>query len=76
VDARNRAYRQVVFELKKEFTGLRVFDPLPYLCDSSACYAMSAGHLLYSDDNHISKAGAEYLSGKFFEEEFSPAESR
>ena len=76
VDARNRAYRQVVFESKKEFTGLRVFDPLPYLCDSSACYAMSAGHLLYSDDNHISKAGAEYLSGKFFEEESSPSESR
>jgi peptidoglycan/LPS O-acetylase OafA/YrhL len=73
VDARNRAYRQVVLDLKKEFTGLRVFDPLPYLCDSSACYAMTAGHLLYSDDNHISNAGATYLSGKFFEEQFPQA---
>jgi hypothetical protein len=73
VDARNRAYRQVVFELKKEFTRLRVFDPFPYLCDSSTCYAMTAGRLLYSDDNHISIVGAAYLSGKFFEEQTSQA---
>jgi SGNH domain-containing protein len=71
VDARNRAYREVALELQKEFTGLKVFDPLPYLCDSSACYAMSAGHLLYSDDNHLSKAGAVYVSGKFLEERSS-----
>jgi peptidoglycan/LPS O-acetylase OafA/YrhL len=73
VDARNRAYRQVVLDLKKEFTRLRVFDPFPYLCDSSTCYAMTAGRLLYSDDNHISIVGAAYLSGKFFEEQTSRA---
>ena len=67
VDDRNHSYRKVVFELKKEFTGLNVFDPLPYLCDSSACYAMNDGHLFYSDDNHLSDAGAAYLSEKFFE---------
>ena len=74
VDARNRAYRQLIFDLKKEFTALRVFDPFPYLCDSSACYAMNNGHLLYRDDNHLSAAGAIYLSDKFFAEQpaFSP----
>jgi hypothetical protein len=61
--------------LKKEFTGLKVFDPLPYLCDASACYAVNDGHLFYSDDNHLSDAGAEYLSGKFFEEQSSQVES-
>jgi peptidoglycan/LPS O-acetylase OafA/YrhL len=69
VEARNRAYREVIFEMKKEFPGLRVFDPLPYLCDSSACYAMNAGHLLYRDDNHLSAAGAVYLSDKFLAEQ-------
>ena len=68
VDARNRAYREDIFEMKKEFSGLRVFDPLPYLCDSVACYAMNAGHLLYRDDNHLSAAGAAYLSEKFLAE--------
>ena len=34
---------KLIFDLKKEFTALRVFDPFPYLCDSSACYAMNNG---------------------------------
>jgi peptidoglycan/LPS O-acetylase OafA/YrhL len=68
VDARNRAYRELLFGLQKQFAGLKVFDPLPFLCDSSACYAMKDGHLLYSDDNHVSIAGALYLSQKYFED--------
>jgi peptidoglycan/LPS O-acetylase OafA/YrhL len=71
VDARNRAYREVMFQMKREFQGLGVFDPFPYLCDSSACYATTAGHLLYRDDNHLSAAGAIYLSEKFLAEQYS-----
>jgi peptidoglycan/LPS O-acetylase OafA/YrhL len=69
VDARNLSYRKLILELQKEFVGLKVFDPLPYLCDSSACYGMSAGHLLYSDDNHLSDTGATYLAAKFLAEQ-------
>lgn len=69
VDARNSAYRQVIFKLKKEISGLRVFDPFPYLCDSAACYAMTQGHLLYQDDNHLSAAGAVFLADKFLAEQ-------
>jgi len=69
VDARNRAYREVIFNMENEFSGLSVFDPLPYLCDSTACYAMRAGHLLYRDDNHLSAAGSVYLAGGFFKEQ-------
>jgi peptidoglycan/LPS O-acetylase OafA/YrhL len=72
VDARDGSYREVVFELKKEFKGLTVFDPLPYLCDASACYAMTDGHLLYSDDNHVSDSGAAYLARKFFGDKTHP----
>ena len=71
VDTRNRAYREAIFGMKREFSGLRVFDPLPYLCDSLACYAMSGGHLLYRDDSHLSAAGATYLSEKFVAEQGS-----
>jgi peptidoglycan/LPS O-acetylase OafA/YrhL len=67
VDARNRAYRAVLFELQKQFAGLQLFDPTPFLCDLSACYAMKDGHLLYSDDNHVSIAGARYLAHDYFE---------
>ncbi len=71
VDARNRAYRKVISEMKREFSGLGVFDPLPYLCDSKACYAMRAGHLLYRDDNHLSAAGSVYLGEEFLAEQSS-----
>jgi peptidoglycan/LPS O-acetylase OafA/YrhL len=69
VEARNRAYRELIFQMKKDFPGLGVFDPLPYLCDPSACHAMNGGHLLYRDDNHLSAAGAVYLSEKFLAEQ-------
>ncbi len=65
VETRQRAYRETVFALQREFPKLRVFDPLPYLCDSSTCYAMPGGHLFYSDDNHLSIAGAAYISQQF-----------
>jgi peptidoglycan/LPS O-acetylase OafA/YrhL len=68
VDARNRQYRDVVEQLKTKFPGVRVFDPLPYLCDGSVCYAMKNGHLLYSDDNHLSAVGSAYLARNFLEQ--------
>jgi hypothetical protein len=71
VEARSAPYREVVRRLQMEFKDLKVFDPLPYLCDSSACSAMNGGHLFYSDDNHVSAIGAAYLSGKFLEEQSS-----
>ena len=69
VDARNHAYREVISGMKKELSGLRIFDPLPYLCDANACYAMRDGHLLYRDDNHLSAVGSDYLGGDFLAEQ-------
>jgi peptidoglycan/LPS O-acetylase OafA/YrhL len=65
VEERNHAYREMIDELSKEFTEFNAFDPFPYMCDSRACYAMNAGHLLYRDDNHLSAAGVDFLSAKF-----------
>jgi hypothetical protein len=71
-DARNRDYRELANKLEKEFVRMKVLDPLPYLCDPTACYAMKNGRLLYSDDNHVSVAGATYLSERFFDEHGLP----
>ena len=68
VDARNHDYRELVFQMKQEFSGIEIFDPVPSLCDSSACYGLRDGRLLYSDDTHVSVTGANYLAGKYFEE--------
>lgn len=67
VDLRNRAYRGLMFRLASELGNVKLFDPLPWLCDSSACYALKDGRLLYSDSNHVSIAGAEYLATKYFD---------
>lgn len=71
VEARNHAYREVIFGMKKEFSGLILFDPLRYLCDPLACYAMREGHLLYRDDNHLSATGSAYLADAFLAEQRS-----
>jgi len=69
VDARNREYRELIEQLKRKFPRLKSFDPLPYLCDRDTCYAMSGGHLLYGDNNHLSAAGSSYLGKNFLKEE-------
>lgn len=69
VEKRNRSYREQIVRLEREFPKMEVFDPLPYLCDSASCYGMRDGHLLYSDDNHISVAGARYLASAYFNQQ-------
>lgn len=36
----------------------RAFFPSTALCDRTSCHAISAGHLLYVDEHHLSPAGA------------------
>lgn len=69
VDARNREYREAIEHLREKFAGVRTFDPLPYLCNQEACYAMKDGHLLYRDDNHLSAVGSAYVAQNFLKEE-------
>lgn len=69
VEKRNRSYREQIVKLERAFPKMEVFDPLPYLCDSASCYGMREGHLLYSDDNHISVAGARYLASAYFNQQ-------
>jgi peptidoglycan/LPS O-acetylase OafA/YrhL len=69
VDARNRAYRKVIFDMQSEFRGVKVFDPLPYVCNATACYVMHDGHFLYRDNNHLSAAGSVYLASAFLAEQ-------
>lgn len=42
--------------------GVKVLNPLPYLCDSNSCYGDSNGIPLYLDDDHLSSYGSEVIS--------------
>jgi len=51
----------------KERCGVRVLDPLPYLCRDGRCYANRDGRPLYYDHGHLSEYGNKLLVPMFQE---------
>lgn len=45
--------------------GVKILDPLPYLCDNQYCYGSKNGRPLYFDDDHLSEYGNKYLVPMF-----------
>ncbi|MBE0493471.1 MAG: acyltransferase [Thiomicrospira sp.] len=48
-----------------EQCGVKILDPLPYLCDEKYCYGSRNGRPLYYDDDHLSEYGNKYLVPMF-----------
>lgn len=48
-----------------EQCGVKILDPLPYLCDEKYCYGSKNGRPLYYDDDHLSEYGNKYLVPMF-----------
>jgi hypothetical protein len=71
IDTEFKDYHELIHSLRREFPGVQVFDALKYMCDTSWCYAMKDGRMLYTDDNHIGVIGSDYL-GERFVAEFQP----
>lgn len=51
----------------KERCGVKVLDPLPYLCRDGRCYASKDGRALYYDHGHLSEYGNKLLVPMFKE---------
>ncbi len=64
VMARQSGYRSIVLDMQREFK-IAVYDPLPALCDETACLAVANGHLLFSDDNHLGVFGSSWALRHF-----------
>ncbi|MFZ2266006.1 MAG: acyltransferase family protein [Azonexus sp.] len=45
--------------------GVKILDPLPFLCDNDHCYASREGRPLYYDDDHLSEFGNKLLIPMF-----------
>ncbi len=54
----------LMYEAKKK-CGVEILDPLPYLCDSEACYGDKNGWPIYFDDDHLSESGNKLLVPMF-----------
>lgn len=51
----------------RERCGVRILDPLPYLCRDGRCQGSRDGRPLYYDDNHLSEFGNRLLVPMFAE---------
>ena len=47
--------------------GVKILDPLPYLCWDGRCHGTKDGRALYYDDDHLSETGAALLAPMFAE---------
>jgi peptidoglycan/LPS O-acetylase OafA/YrhL len=45
--------------------GVKVLDPLPYLCHDGRCWGDRNGQPLYRDDNHLNSRGSDLLIPMF-----------
>jgi peptidoglycan/LPS O-acetylase OafA/YrhL len=45
----------------RERCGVKILDPLPYLCKDGRCQALIGGRPIYTDNNHLSTYGGGYL---------------
>lgn len=45
--------------------GVKILNPLPYLCDNQYCYGSKNDHPLYQDDDHLSEYGNKLLVPMF-----------
>jgi peptidoglycan/LPS O-acetylase OafA/YrhL len=48
-----------------EKCGVKILNPLPYLCDDAFCYGSRDGRPLYYDDDHLSEYGNKLLLPMF-----------
>ncbi|MDH4186134.1 MAG: acyltransferase [Nitrospira sp.] len=59
--ARNLEYKTVVARTLKRFDNVRIIDLSRALCNETLCIAKIDGRLLYTDDDHLSEFGANFV---------------
>ena len=52
-------------DVARDQCGVKILDPLPYLCRAGRCYATKGGRPIYYDHGHISEFGNKLLSPMF-----------
>lgn len=63
---RNRLILDIQDQMARE-CGIRLLDPLPYLCDEQACYGTRKGQPIYIDEDHLNEYGGSILVPLFDE---------
>ncbi|WP_322068592.1 acyltransferase family protein [Paraburkholderia bannensis] len=61
VEQRLEATQMRIRAVLAKFPAVKVFNPLPLLCDASNCYARQGAEFLYADRDHLSADGSRYI---------------
>ncbi|NRB11351.1 MAG: acyltransferase [Rickettsiaceae bacterium] len=78
VDERQKEYRQLIAEIKRQAPSLLIYDPINVFCDENYCHAKKGNKIYYVDNNHLSIFGSELLIKDFkewFDKNIAPFES-
>lgn len=62
---RRQAFIWAAQDAASERCGVRILDPLPFLCADGRCYGKKDGRPLYYDDDHLSEYGNKLLVPMF-----------
>lgn len=57
--------RQFAAQLTHDFPTLKIFDPLPFLCNAQACNARHEGKFIYWNTTHLNELGADLVMKGF-----------
>ncbi|MFM0191075.1 acyltransferase family protein [Paraburkholderia nemoris] len=61
VEKRLRAVQTRIRAVLARFPDVKVFNPVPLLCDSQNCYARQGGEFMYADRDHLTFDGSRYV---------------
>ena len=65
VESQQKEFRAVFDAAAQRYPFVRVFDPLPALCDTEVCYGSKDGVMWYADDSHLAPAGVARVRARF-----------
>ena len=63
--SRQAPYRLVVDSVTAKQPALKIYDPLPAMCDDRSCFGILGDTVLYQDDDHLSRNGSLFFADKF-----------
>jgi len=61
-DERVQRYHRLVKTVLSDFPAVILFDPTGYLCDDKKCYGVINNNKLYTDADHLSDFGSDYIA--------------
>ncbi|WP_028218319.1 acyltransferase family protein [Paraburkholderia oxyphila] len=61
VDHRLTGTQARILAVLDKFPAVKVFNPVPLLCDAQSCYARQGAEFFYADRDHLSSDGSRYI---------------